>query len=137
VTALKAIAAITLVLLAFVVALIACRSAIFEAYSRDFGSLSPVQFESMNARMDLLDTLARFSLVGLASSDVVLLVLAIRNRAYVALGLAIALAVALALFFVIAQLAVGPTMIGSREAGAARMAHADGCVAPAELHHAR
>ena len=108
----KAIAAVTLVLLAVVVTVIAWHAAVFDAYSRDFGSLSPARFESMNARMNLLELIARSSLGALAVADIALIVLAARKRAYVVLGVSIALAVALALFFLIAQAAVGPAMIG-------------------------
>ncbi len=110
--AVKAIAAITLALLAVVVTTIAWRTAIFDAYSRDFGSLTPARFESMNARMDLLERIARFSLFALAAADVVLVVVAFRKRAFVVFGMGIALAIVLALFLLIAQAAVGPAMIG-------------------------
>jgi hypothetical protein len=123
----KPLAAVTLVLLAAVVAVIAWHAAIFDAYSRDFGSLSPAQFESMNARMNLLEVIARFSLVSLAIADLALIVVAARKRAYVALGLSVALAVALALFFLIAQAAVGPAMIGLM-----RTPEPDPCAAPTD-----
>jgi hypothetical protein len=112
----KAIAAITLVLLAVVVGIIAWHAATFDAYSRDFGSLSPAHFESLNARMNLLEKVARVSLLALATADIVLVVVAFRKRAFVAFGLGIALAIVLALFFLIAQAAVGPAMIGLSEA---------------------
>ena len=112
----KAIAAITLLLLLVFVVAIAWHGATFDAYSRDFGSLSPAEFESMNARMDLLARIARISLVALAAADVVLVVVAFRKRAFVAFGLGIALAVVLALFFLLAQIAVGPAMIGFSDA---------------------
>ena len=108
----KAIAATTLVLLAVVTAAIAWRATTFDAYSRDFGSLTPAQFESLNARMRLLETIARVSMLALAAADVALIVVAFRKRAFVAFGLGVALAVVLALFVLIAQAAVGPAMIG-------------------------
>jgi hypothetical protein len=111
----KTIAATTLVLLVIAVTAIASRSALFDAYSRNFGSLSPAEFESTNARMDLLETIARFSLLALAGADIALVVAAYRNRAFVIFGLGIALAIVLALFFLMAQAAVGPAMIGRSE----------------------
>jgi hypothetical protein len=113
--AVKAVVAITLALLAVFVAAVAWRSAVFDAYSRDFGSLTPAQFESMNARMDLLETVARFSLLALACADAALVVVSFKKRAFVTFGLGIALLIALALFFFIAQAAVGPAMIGLAE----------------------
>jgi hypothetical protein len=111
----KAIATITALLLAVVVAAALWRAALFDAYSRDFGTLTPAQFESMNARMDLLETIARYSFFALAGADLALIVVAFRKRAFVLFGFGIALALVLALFFLIARAAVGPTMIGFRE----------------------
>lgn len=108
----KAIAAAALLLLIAVVGVVAWHAAIFDAYSHNFGSLTPSQFESMNARMNLLEVIARFLLVALAIADIALIVVAARKRAYLALGLGVALAVVLALFFLVAQAAVGPAMIG-------------------------
>jgi hypothetical protein len=109
----KALAAVTLAILTLLIAIIAWHGATFKAYSRDFGTLSPGQFEALNARMEVLEKLARVSVVALAAADLTLIAVAARRRNKLVLGLSIALLVAIALFLLIARAAVGPAMIGS------------------------
>lgn len=105
-------AMVTLGLLLAVVALIAWQHSVFEAYSRDFGRLSPTQFVDMNARMDALGRAARWVYVTLAVSDLVLIVSALRARALLALGLSCALAFVLLAFWLLSLASVSATMVG-------------------------
>ena len=108
----RSIAAITLLLLTVVVLAIAWNQSVFSDYSRDFGSLSPAQFAAMNARMDLLQQVARWAYLALALADLALIVAAARKRAFLVVALAAALALALAVFWLISLASVGPALVG-------------------------
>jgi lysophospholipase L1-like esterase len=108
----KALALVTLLLLAAVVFTIELNQRTFAEYSRDFGSLSPERFRALNARMDRLAEAARVAYAALSLADFALIIAAARRRAYVVLGLSLALGVGLGLFLLIALASVGPAMIG-------------------------
>lgn len=108
----KALALVTVLLLAAVVFTIELNQLTFAEYSRDFGSLSPERFRALNARMDRLTEAARVAYAALSLADLALIIAAARRRAYVVLGLSLGLALGLALFLLIALASVGPAMIG-------------------------
>jgi hypothetical protein len=108
----KPLALSTLLLLAVVVLAIALNQLTFEQYSHDFGGLSQERFRALNQRMDRLTEAARVAYAALSVSDLALIIVAARRRAFVVLGLSLALALGLALFLLISLASVGPAMIG-------------------------
>jgi len=110
--AVKALAWLTLLLLALVISTIALNQLTFTQYSRDFGSLSPERFRALNERMDNLSRAARVAYAALSVSDLALIIAAIRRRAWLVLGLSLVLALGLALFLLISLASVGPAMVG-------------------------
>lgn len=108
----KTLVIITLTLLVSFLGIVYWRNVVYEAYSRDFGSLTQVQFQNMNARMDQLLIVGRVTACALTASDLVLLVTAWRRRATAVLGFALLLALGLVFLWLIAFIAIGPAMIG-------------------------
>jgi hypothetical protein len=108
----KALAALTWALLAVAVGALAWHSAVFDAYSHDFGTMSPQQFSDLNARMALLSHVARLAVFALVPVDLALVAVAAQRRAFAVMGVALVLAVLLGLFLLLAVAAPGGGLIG-------------------------
>jgi hypothetical protein len=108
----KWLVAVTLLLLAVAGGTFAWHRAVYDAYSRDFGQLTPAQFTAMNAQMARLTQVGRLCVFALLPLDVALLIASIRRRAFVSLALAVVVAALLGLVALAAGLTTGAAMIG-------------------------
>lgn len=110
--AVRWLAAFTLLLLVAFVLLVLWDRAVFDEYSRDFGSLTQERFHALNARMDALAAAARVVFVALGVSDLALVVLSARARALAVCVASVVFALLLAAFLLLSLARVSASMIG-------------------------